>query len=118
MTAFDPRLTPARADLAAKHLQGTVSAARYVEGTLREVVEPQAPLRRAPSPDASLLTEVLMGEHVTVYETTDEGWAWGQLAGDKYVGWIPANALAAPGPGSTHKVSAPRTFLFPGPDMK
>ncbi|MFL4968645.1 MAG: C40 family peptidase [Xanthobacteraceae bacterium] len=118
MTAFDPRLTPARADLAAKHLQGTVSAARYVEGTLREVVEPQAPLRRAPSPDASLLTEALMGEHVTVYETTDEGWAWGQLAGDKYVGWIPANALAAPGPGSTHKVSAPRTFLFPGPDIK
>jgi len=118
VTAFDPRLTPARADLAAKHLEGTVSAARYVEGTLREVVEPQAPLRRAPSPDASLLTEALMGEHVTVYETTEEGWAWGQLAGDKYVGWIPANALAAPGPGSTHKVSAPRTFLFPGPDIK
>ena len=32
MTAFDPRLTPARADLAAKHLEGKVAAARFVEG--------------------------------------------------------------------------------------
>jgi hypothetical protein len=118
VTALDPRLTPARADLAAKHLEGTVSAARYVEGTLREVVEPQAPLRRAPLPDAGLLTEALMGERITVYETTDEGWAWGQLAGDEYVGWMPANALSFPGPAPTHKVSGLRTFVFPGPDIK
>jgi cell wall-associated NlpC family hydrolase len=118
MTAFDPRLTPARADLAAKHLEGTVRAARYVEGMLHEVVEPQAPLRRSPSPDAGLLTEALMGERVTVYQTTDEGWAWGQLAGDEYVGWMPTNALSPPGPPPTHKVSALRTFLFPGPDIK
>jgi cell wall-associated NlpC family hydrolase len=118
MTAFEPRLTPARADLAAKHLEGTVSAQRYVEGTLREVVEPQAPLRRAPLPDASLFTEALMGERFNVYETTDEGWAWGQLAGDHYVGWMPANALSLPGPAPTHRVSALRTFLFPGPDIK
>jgi cell wall-associated NlpC family hydrolase len=118
MTAFDPRLTPARPDLAAKHLQGAVSAARYVEGRLREVIEPQAPLRRAPLPDANLITEALLGERVTVYETTDEGWAWGQLAGDQYVGWMPANALSLPGPAPTHKVSALRTFAFPGLDIK
>jgi Bacterial dipeptidyl-peptidase Sh3 domain/NlpC/P60 family len=118
MTAFDPRLTPARPDLAAKHLEGTVRATRYVEGTLREVIEPQAPLRRAPSPDASLFTEALMGERITVYETTDEGWAWGQLACDQYVGWVPANALSLPGPAPTYRVSALRTFLFPGPDIK
>jgi cell wall-associated NlpC family hydrolase len=118
VTAFDPRLTPARPDLAAKHLEGTVSAARYVEGTPREVVEPQAPLRRAPLPDARLLTEALMGERVTVYETTGEGWAWGQLAGDNYVGWMPANSLSLPGPAPTHKVSGLRTLLFPGPDIK
>ena len=34
-----------------------------------------------------------MGERVTVYEIDDEGWAWGQLADDGYVGWLPANAL-------------------------
>ena len=32
MTPFDPRLTPARADLAAEHLEGKVAAARFVEG--------------------------------------------------------------------------------------
>ena len=57
-------------------------------------------LRRAPSPDAPLDTEALKGERVTVYETNDEGWAWGQLAADGYVGWLPANALAPPGAGA------------------
>jgi cell wall-associated NlpC family hydrolase len=118
MPAFDPRITPARADLAAKELQGKVRAARYVEGRIREVVEPQAPLRAEPRPDALLSTEALKGERVSIYETDAEGWAWGQLAADGYVGWLPANALAAPGAPLTHKVTAPRTFAFPGPSIK
>jgi cell wall-associated NlpC family hydrolase len=116
--AFDPRVTPARPDLAAKHLQGSVAAARFVAGEVREVVEPIAALRRAPSPDAPLDTEALKGERVTSYETTAEGWAWGQLESDSYVGWLPANALQAPGPAPTHKVTALRTFIFPGPSIK
>ena len=79
MPAFDPRVTPARADLAAKHLEGKVKAARYVEGRVYEVIEPQAPLRREPRPDAPLDTEALKGERVTIYDTNGEGWAWGQL---------------------------------------
>ena len=117
-TALDPRLTPARPELAAKHLEGKVVAARFVEGERREVAEPQAPLRRAPAPDAPLDTEALKGERVTVYETTAEGWAWGQLDADGYVGWLPASALRAPGPAATHKVTVPRTFVFPGPSVK
>ena len=116
--AFDRRLTPARPDLAAAHLRGKVEAARFVAGELREVVEPQAPLRREPAPDAPLDTEALKGERVSVYETTEEGWAWGQLESDGYVGWLPANALAAPGPAATHKVTALRTLAFPGPSIK
>ena len=118
MDALDPRLTPARADIAAKHLEGKVEAARFVEGEPREVVEPQAPLRRAPSPEAPLDTEALKGERVTVYETTDEGWAWGQLESDGYVGWLPAGALRSPGPAPTHRVVALRTLAFPGPSIK
>ena len=114
----DPRVTPARDELAAKHLEGKVKAARFVEGRVREVIEPQAPLRRAPSPDASLDTEALKGERVTVYETTDEGWAWVQLADDGYVGFMPTSALGDPGPASTHKVAALRTLVFPGPSIK
>lgn len=118
MRAFDPRLTPARADLAAKELEGKVTAARYVEGRAYEVIEPQAPLRTEPAPDAPLATEALKGERVTIYDSNDEGWAWGQLAADGYVGWLPANALAPVGPPPTHKITALRTFAFPGRSIK
>jgi cell wall-associated NlpC family hydrolase len=118
MAAFDPRLTPARPDLAAKALEGKVAAARYVEGSVREVIEPQAPLRAEPRPDAPLLTEALKGERATIYDLNGEGWAWGQLDADGYVGWLPENALAAPGAAPTHKVAALRTLAFPGPSIK
>ena len=116
--SFDPRITPARPDLAATHLEGKVNATRFVEGEEREVIEAQAPVREAPSPDAPLMTEALMGERVIVYEFNDEGWAWGQLADDGYVGWLPANALLAPRGAPTHKVTALRTLAFPGPSIK
>jgi hypothetical protein len=115
---FDPRLTPARPDLAAIHLQGRVAAARFVEGVMREVVDAQAPVRRTPAPDAVLDTEALRGERVAVYEATEEGWSWGQLESDNYVGWLPTGALALPGPSATHKVTAVRTLVFPGPSIK
>lgn len=118
MPAYDPRFTPARGDLAAKALEGKVAAARYVEGRVREIVEPQAPLRHEPAPDAPLLTEALKGERVTIYDENAEGWAWGQLAADGYVGWLPTNALAPPGPAVTHKVAALRTLVFPGPSIR
>jgi cell wall-associated NlpC family hydrolase len=118
MRAFDPRLTPARADLAAKELEGKVEAARFVDGRLYEVIEPQAPLRGEAAPDAPLLTEALKGERVTIYDMNAEGWAWGQLAADSYVGWLPANALTPAGAPPTHKVTALRTFAFPGPSIK
>ena len=41
------------------------------------------------------MTEALMGERVIVYEFDDEGWAWGQLHDDGYVGFLPAAALSA-----------------------
>jgi cell wall-associated NlpC family hydrolase len=118
MADLDPRVTPARADLAAKFLEGKVRAPRYVEGRTFEIIAPQAPLRQEPRPDAPLLTEALMGERVTIYDADAEGWAWGQLQSDNYVGWLPQRALSAPGAAPTHRVSALRTFTFPGPSIK
>jgi cell wall-associated NlpC family hydrolase len=113
----DPRLTPARPDLAAKYLEGKVKAARFVSGEEFEISDALAPLRNAPSSDATLATEALKGERVTVYERTGEGWAWGQLKADRYVGWLPASALITPS-APTHKVTSLRTFAFPGPSIK
>lgn len=115
---LDPRVTPARPDLAAAHLRGKVKAQQFVEGTAQEVIAGIAPLRSEPRPDAPLLTEALFGERVTIYETDEEGWAWGQLKSDGYVGWLPAAMLLAPGPPPTHKVAALRTFVFPGPSIE
>jgi cell wall-associated NlpC family hydrolase len=118
MAAFDPRVTPARTDLAAKFLEGKVAASRYVDGRVTEIIAPQAPLRGEPRPDAPLLTEALFGERVTIYDENAEGWSWGQLADDNYVGWLPSGALAPPGPVPTHRVAALRTLVFAGPDIK
>lgn len=114
----DPRITPARGDLAAKYLEGKVQAERFVAGEEFEVIEPVAPVREQPSSSAMLMTEALRGERVTIYDRNGEGWAWGQLNGDGYVGWLPDAALVKPSAAPTHVVNALRTFAFPGPSIK
>jgi cell wall-associated NlpC family hydrolase len=116
--ALDPRITPARPDLAALSLKGKVQAARFVAGEPRIVVETSAPLRRAPRHDAPLDTEALYGERVTVFDIDGEGWAWGQIEADGYVGYLPTNALVVSADAPTHRVIAPRTFLYAQPDIK
>ncbi|MDH6256128.1 NlpC/P60 family protein [Bradyrhizobium sp. BR13661] len=114
----DLRLTPTRGDLAAKYLEGKVQADRFVVGEEFEVIAPIAPVREQPSSNAMLMTEALRGERVTIYDRNGEGWAWGQLGDDGYVGWLPDAALAKPAAAPTHKVSALRTLVFPGPSIK
>jgi cell wall-associated NlpC family hydrolase len=114
----DPRLTPARPEVAAQYLEGKVKAARFVAGEEFCVIDAIAPLRERPAADAMLSTQALKGERVTIYDRNDEGFAWGQLNGDGYVGWIPDAALAKPVSAPTHKVTALRTFAFPGPSIK
>jgi cell wall-associated NlpC family hydrolase len=114
----DPRLTPARPDLAAKYLEGKVKAERFVTGEEFEISDVIAPVCERPSSEAPLLTQALKGERVTIYDRNGEGFAWGQLNGDGYVGWLPDRALTKPGEKPTHKVTAIRTFAFPGPSIK
>jgi cell wall-associated NlpC family hydrolase len=114
----DPRVTPARPDLAAKYLEGKIEAARFVAGEAFEISDALSPLRETPSSDAELLTQALKGERVTIYDRNGEGWAWGQLNSDGYVGWLPDRALAKPAAAPTHKITSLRTFAFPGPSIK
>jgi cell wall-associated NlpC family hydrolase len=114
----DPRFTPARPEVAAKYLEGKVVASRFVAGESFVVTDAIAPLRTAARADAMLQTQALLGERVTIYDRPGEGWAWGQLDSDGYVGWLPEAALGKPGAAPTHKVAATRTFAFPGPSIK
>jgi len=113
---LDPRLTPARENLAAERLRGKVLAARFTEGVLRGIVAASAPLRRCPAPDAPLETEALHGEAAIVYDDAD-GWSWAQLARDSYVGYLPTSALGSWSE-PTHRVAVLRTHAYPGPSIK
>jgi cell wall-associated NlpC family hydrolase len=117
MKGWDFRLTPARPDLAAEHLRGLIPASAYVAGRPMQVVTGVADLRRAPSHEALLDTQVLYGEAVTVYEDY-EGWGWVQLARDQYVGYMPVAALDSGSPHPTHRVCVNRTFVYQCPDIK
>ena len=116
MNARDPRLTPARPDLAAEFLRGAVAAGRFAAGGARQVTAAATPLRRAPSPDAPQDSEALHGESVTVYDERD-GYAWGQMQTDGYVGYLRAADLGVACE-RTHHVVVPRTFVYPGPSIK
>ncbi len=119
MTAsHDPRFTPARPDLAAEHLRGNIEAPRYAPARAMRVVEEYLPLSREPTRERSIDTQALYGEAVDIYDIDDEGWAWGQLLGDGYVGYFPAEGLRADRVAPTHRVRALRTFVYPGPNMK
>jgi hypothetical protein len=115
---LDPRLNAYRPDLADGTLKGKVDAARFVAGTQRRVAAPSAPMKTQPRADASLASEILRGEIFTVFEDTPEGWSWGQLETDRYVGYVPTDALGSLAPEPTHRIAALRTFIYPGPDMK
>ena len=124
---LNPSLNAFRPDLADKRLEGQVEADRFVAPQVMRVRVPVAPLKAAPDGRSKLDSQALLGEVVHVFDEDDKGWCWVQLAGDGYVGYMPTDAI---GPYSghlsdeftagepTHTVSAVRTFVYPGPDLK
>ena len=117
MTARDARLHAFRSDLADARLKGEVSADRFVTGRPARIAASVADIRKAPRPDAGVNTQLLFGDEVLVFEEA-EGWAWVQAERDGYVGYVGATMLGAREHAPTHIVSAPRTFLYPGPDLR
>jgi hypothetical protein len=73
-------------------------------------------VRKAHEVGAEQVNQALRGEGFVQYDE-QEGWAWGQLEADQYVGWVRADDLGEP-VAATHRVSALRTFIYERPDMK
>jgi cell wall-associated NlpC family hydrolase len=71
----------------------------------------------SPEPGAELATQLLHGEGFTVYEDRDDGLAWGQSAGDGYVGYVPAAGLGAPRPAG-RRVTALWAQVYPRPEVR
>lgn len=117
MTKPDPRLNAYRPDLADAALEGRVEATRFVAPRLMQVVDPVVSVHKAPRFDAVQTTQALLGETVKLFEE-EEGWAWVQLAGDGYVGYVNGNALSSQLAAPTHRVSVPSTFIYPEASLK
>jgi len=117
MADLDLRLHAFRPDLADRRLESRVKAGRFTEGTLMAIAAPLASIHRQPRFDAMQVTQALMGERLRVFENR-EGWAWGQLERDSYVGYLAADALSEELTAPTHRVAVPATFAYPAPDVK
>jgi hypothetical protein len=117
---YDRRLTPARPDLAADSLRGLVAAERFVAPRRMRVRSEAVALRAEPHPEAGMDTQALFGERIDVYEIDIEGWAWGQLARDRYVGYLAADDLTddSADAEANYCVQAPRTFVYPTRNIK
>ncbi len=117
MIKLDKRLHVFRDDLADQALQEKIEAKRFVAGSPAQFTWPVTPLHRAPQVDAMQLSQALLGETCKVFEN-ENGWAWVQLDGDGYVGYVAAESLSVDASGTTHHVAMPSTHIYPKPDLK
>lgn len=117
MSALDPRLTPARPDLAAAHLKGQVEATRFVEPVDHQAIAASVPIRRTPQPHGAVDDQLLAGDVFALLEE-QAGWGWGYSRADGFVGWVEMLALSEEVEAADHRVTALRTYAFSEPDLK
>lgn len=117
MTPPDRRINAYRPDLADSRLEGLVQADRFVDARRARIVVSSVGLKQAPRPDSEWGSELILGDEVSLFED-DEGWCWVQSVHDGYVGYVTDTALGAPGDAPTHIVAMPRTFAYPGPELR
>ncbi len=117
MSVYDKRLHAVRPDLADARLEGHVASERFVAGRPARIAVAVADLRREPRSGAGLSNQLQRGDDVMCFEEVD-GWAWVQGRRDGYVGYVEAVCLGDATSLLTHLVTAPRTFIYPGPDLK
>lgn len=113
----DPRRNAYSNELANAKLEGQVGAERFAHGKIMSIVVPVAGMYATPNTTASLINQAILGDQVNVFEIKD-GWAWGQLEKDEYVGYLPEKNLVDGGFDATHRVSVPASFFYPEPDIK
>jgi len=114
---LDPRLNASRPDLADIALKGKVSAERFVEGTAAQISVAFTDMRANPDQTCSLVTQLLYGETVRIFDAQDDG-LWVKNDQDGYVGWLDADVVTREVERKTHVVCVPRTFFYPAADLK
>jgi cell wall-associated NlpC family hydrolase len=113
----DRRLNAFRPDLADVRLRGQLEAGQFVAGRPARITASVADVLRTPEATSGLDTQLIAGDDVQVFE--DKGdWVWLQAERDGYVGYVAADAVGERGSAPTHVISVPRSFVYPGPDLR
>ena len=110
----DRRLTPATARIAHISLQGSIDAAAFTAGTLRQIALPLVDLLR--SPNGARERQLALGEGFTVIDCANDH-SFGFATKDGYCGWL-ADAALTNGPAPTHWVASVGTHLYPEPRVQ
>lgn len=111
MENLDKAINAYRGDIAAASLIGKVQSEKFVEAKTYQIKVPIAQLRNAPLPNAEHSTQALLGELIDVYEIKD-GFAWGQLKRDSYVGYLAESDIGEEIIAPTHKMGVMRTNSY------
>ena len=115
---LDRRRNAVRDDIADAALEGRITPRRFVEGVPWFVSAAHTPVYSRPDAGGDRDTEALGGEAVTVFEVRD-GWAWVQLANDRYVGFVAAGDLSPGRPlEPTHVVTSPNALVYAEPTAR
>lgn len=96
-------------------LRDTVPAPHYTQGAWHSVGVCRTPLLSAP--DGGREREAIFGERFLVLEMRD-GFAFGALERDGYVGYVALEALHKTDTPASHVITAPRSYAKPSPQLK
>ncbi|WP_312526452.1 C40 family peptidase [Paracoccus sp. (in: a-proteobacteria)] len=121
MTAIvttDRRLTPATDRVALADLRSVLDRPSYTQGRPARLAVAVADLCR--DIEGARDRQVNFGADLTVIEERDD-WCFVQAALDGYCGWLRRHELSEAGatlPAITHRLSAPASHIYPGPNLK
>lgn len=117
MEKLDPRLNAYRDDLADISLKGRVIPQKFVEGVKYRIISPIADIKKSPSFSSPVLSQILLGGEVLVFESKDN-FCFIRSLEDGYVGYVACDHLNVNMRALTHRVKVPRTFIYPKADLK
>ncbi len=113
---LDHRVCAFRRDLADVAVAGDYAAAAYVQPQPMSCIASRTMVREAPRVDSGAGSELLRGEPFLAMEIGGE-WAWGYCGADRYVGYVPADAVGAV-TAPTHRISTPSGLIFASADVR